>query len=70
MQKVPVPPVLTAAMRAPCPELPPLPEGSIATLVREAATTTLEYARCQARHRALVAAYDAARDAALAAEHD
>jgi hypothetical protein len=61
----PVPPPLPAALRAPCPPLAPIADSSIAALALGDIDAALAHADCAARHAGAVAAYEAARAAAL-----
>jgi hypothetical protein len=63
--RAPIPPELPAAIADGCPPLPELPDGLLATVATGYALAALEYASCQARHARAVAAYDAARAAAI-----
>jgi hypothetical protein len=54
-------PALPAQIAAPCPPLAPIGDVTIAALVLADAEAAFAYARCQAKHRAAVDAYEAAR---------
>jgi len=51
---------------APCPPLPPIPANDIASVALVIDKVAVLYARCAVNHAAVVNAYLAARDAAVA----
>ena len=65
--KAPVPNALPGEIAAPCPALPLLTDPTpLSAFLLISADDALAYARCQAKHAGAVAAYNAARDAAIA----
>ena len=66
--RAPVPDPLPAKTAEPCPPLPRLDNGLLATLVTWAGETAILYAACQAKHGAAVESYTAARKTAIAAD--
>lgn len=52
----------------PCPALPLLTDNTLASLVTQDAEASISYAKCQAKHRAAVEAYERVR-AAIAAQN-
>lgn len=59
---LPVLPPLPAQVAAECQPLAPLTDRTLGAVSQALADTSLEYARCQAKHKAAVAAYNKARE--------
>ena len=55
-------PPLPAALSSSCPPLPLLPDPTLGTLAMADKDAATAYARCQAKHAGVVAAYDEARE--------
>lgn len=55
---VPVPPALTQSLATPCPELSPLQDRLLATLIVEDANAAVEYAGCATKHSEVTGLYN------------
>lgn len=56
-------PALSSQIADPCPPLSAISDTSLAALVQADADASLAYAECRSKHKAAVAAYNAARNA-------